>query len=440
MRELLFLLLIALILFVPLCGPGSTNVHAHEVPAETSVSFIGAVSQEIPVDTMALRAEAVRVFLDGVLFYEYIKEEITFVNYVRDRHQAQVHVTMYTARTGSRGDEYTLEFIGLREFEGVNDTLTYISYYQDTEETVRAGVVHTMKLGLMRYVSHTPLAEHLSIDFRLPAAPEVVVDRWDFWVFFLSFGGYVNWEESYRTYSLNGSFSAERVTEELKLSISAYSNYRETETDVSDRTVTSYKRNHRFDGLIVKSLGEHWSAGAGGEVSSSLYSNTKLSTYVAPAVEFNVYPYSEYHRREFVFLYQLGYAHARYEEETIYEKTSEDLLQGRLSVRYELKRRWGSVDAQLFGSHYFHDFDKHRLEFSLYQTINLFEGFRLHFSVSASLIHDQINLPRRNLTDDEILLRQREVETQYDYYFTIGFSYTFGSKYSNVVNPRFRYF
>jgi len=38
---------------------------------------------------------------------------------------------------------------------------------------------------------------------------------------------------------------------------------------------------------------------------------------------------------------------------------------------------------------------------------------------------------------EEILLRRRELETSYYYYFSIGLSYTFGSIYNNVVNPRF---
>jgi hypothetical protein len=405
-----------------------------------SLNRTTACSQEVAIDSTTLRQGAVYIYLDDVFYDEYIKEEITFVNYVRDRHQAQVHIKMYYESTGSRGTEFTIEFYGLREFAGINDTLTYTSYFQDTEEIIRAGIVHTIKLGLTRYVSHTPVAEFLSIQLDLPKIEEEVIDRWDFWIFYLSTGGSLNVEEKLRSYTISGSCSADRVTEQLKVSFGAYTYYREEDFEVSDGTVTSYRRNHKIDGLIVKSLGMHWSAGIGGELASSLYSNTKLYSFLAPAIEFDVYPYSEFQRRNFVFLYQIGFAHAQYEEETIYEKTEENLIRGKLSIRYMLKRRWGSVDASLTGSHYFHDFDKHRLTARFDQSINVFEGFSLNLSCTGSLIHDQLSLPRRGLSDEEILTKQRELETQYDVYFHIGFSYTFGSKYSNVVNPRFRYF
>jgi len=40
-------------------------------------------------------------------------------------------------------------------------------------------------------------------------------------------------------------------------------------------------------------------------------------------------------------------------------------------------------------------------------------------------------------TTEEILLHRKELETQYQYYISFGLSYTFGSIYNNVVNPRF---
>lgn len=55
----------------------------------------------------------------------------------------------------------------------------------------------------------------------------------------------------------------------------------------------------------------------------------------------------------------------------------------------------------------------------------------------ASLIHDQLNLVKQDLTTDEILLQRKELATQYQFFTSFGFSYTFGSIYNNVVNPRF---
>lgn len=76
--------------------------------------------------------------------------------------------------------------------------------------------------------------------------------------------------------------------------------------------------------------------------------------------------------------------------------------------------------------------------------LQLFEGFSLDIFGNISMIRDQLSLPAEEATEQEILLRQKEIATDYDYFVSLGFRYTFGSIYSNVVNPRFgngrRYF
>ena len=52
-------------------------------------------------------------------------------------------------------------------------------------------------------------------------------------------------------------------------------------------------------------------------------------------------------------------------------------------------------------------------------------------------MRDQLSLPRSSATDQEILLQRRELATEYQYSLSVGVSYTFGSIYNNVVNPRF---
>jgi hypothetical protein len=55
----------------------------------------------------------------------------------------------------------------------------------------------------------------------------------------------------------------------------------------------------------------------------------------------------------------------------------------------------------------------------------------------VSLIHDQLSLPRAGANKEEILLQIKQIETNYSYNVNLGLSYTFGSIYNNVVNPRF---
>ena len=48
-----------------------------------------------------------------------------------------------------------------------------------------------------------------------------------------------------------------------------------------------------------------------------------------------------------------------------------------------------------------------------------------------------IVMARLGYTDEEILLRQRELGTEFRYWLSFGLSYRFGSIYNNAVNPRF---
>ena len=48
-----------------------------------------------------------------------------------------------------------------------------------------------------------------------------------------------------------------------------------------------------------------------------------------------------------------------------------------------------------------------------------------------------MNLPAAGASGEEILTQQRELATGYDYFASVGLSYTFGSISNPVVNERF---
>ncbi|MCK4495762.1 MAG: hypothetical protein KAU91_05390, partial [Candidatus Aminicenantes bacterium] len=108
-----------------------------------------------------------------------------------------------------------------------------------------------------------------------------------------------------------------------------------------------------------------------------------------------------------------------------------------LSVTLELKEPWGTATASLQGSHYFHDFSKNKIEISGELSVRLFKGLSLNIESSYERIRDQLSLPLGEATWEEILLRRKELAKDYEFEISMGFSFTFGSIYSNVVNPRF---
>ncbi|HDY87720.1 MAG TPA: hypothetical protein ENH82_06320 [bacterium] len=400
------------------------------------VSF--SYAQENKNENSLMQELAVRVFLDiSRRYQEHIIREIPYVNYVRDRKLAQVHILVTTQRTGSRGTEYTITFIGLQNFTAVNDTLIYVSNQMDTEETIRSGILETLKLGLVRYMSKTPQADYLYITYRKRAEPTEVIDKWDYWVFNVDTNSRLYGEEQRKSVSFRGSLSADRVTPDWKMSFNIGADYNRRDYEKDEGSISIYTRSQNFRLLVIKSLSEHWSTGLYGDAQSSIYRNIEFSGNIAPAIEYNLFPYSESTRREFRFLYRAGYTNVTYNEETIFNKEYEHLFDERLSATYEVKEEWGSVRSTLEGSHYFHNFGKNRVELNCNIDLRLTEGLSLDLYGSVSLIHDQLSLPKGVGTEEDILLRQREISTQYDYFTSIGLRYTFGSIYSNVVNSRF---
>jgi len=82
-----------------------------------------------------------------LLRYGLHPDEITFVNYVRDRKDAQVHVLVTTQSTGSGGTEYTLTFSGQDQFKGIDNVLKYVSNKTDTDAEIRTGLAGSLKSG-----------------------------------------------------------------------------------------------------------------------------------------------------------------------------------------------------------------------------------------------------------------------------------------------------
>jgi len=386
-------------------------------------------------DASASQEKLPRVFIDcETCDIASIQNQIRFVDFVQNMGDAQILVLITTQESESGGMEYTLSFRGQKNFQGDDDTLKCEA---EKEEETTKGLADTLKMGLMRYAGKLPVSDRISIRFRDTVKPTDVEDKWDFWVFSISGNTFLNGQQQMKSGMYFGSFSANRVTEELKIQMSVSAMYSKDAFSFGGYEIESKSNSQGFNGLVVKSFGEHFSMGASLSGRSSTYENIKYAVSVAPAIEFNIFPYSESTKREFRLLYTLSYSAVKYREETIYEKTYENLWKQNLSAILEIKQQWGSASASLTGSHYFHDFSKNRLRFSADLSLRLIKGLNFNIDGSYSLIHDQLSLSGEAYSLDEVLLLRRELETNYSYRFSVGISYTFGSTQSNVVNPRF---
>jgi hypothetical protein len=403
-----------------------------------SVSSLAAAMSQDQSAIDELKKTAVKVYLDcDSCDLAYIKTEITFVNYVRDRLEAQVHVLITTQATGGGGREYTLTFMGQNDFKDTNDVQKYFSTKTDTEDDVRRGLVKALKIGLMSFVGRTPIAQRITVDYSRPDAAGPGRDRWDCWVFSLTGSGYFSGEETYMNRMADVSFSANRVTPASKLKLGVSLDTEKTRYEVEDQVITGTRSSWDGSGLFVKSVGEHWSAGVFFEAESSLYSNIDLGITAAPALEYNVFRYSQSTRRQLRLLYTLALNPVKYREATVLAKTRETLFKESLEATLDLREKWGTISVSAEGSHYFHDISKYRVDTFGIVNLRLYKGFSVFVLGGYSWIHDQLSLIGREPTFEEILLRLRELPMNSNYFASFGFQFTFGSIFTNVINPRF---
>jgi len=385
-----------------------------------------------------LKEKALKVFLDGRgLQWDYIRTEITFINYVRDRKDADVHVLITTQGTGSGGREYTMAFIGQKQHADLDFTLRYFSNRTDVSDEVRQGIVRYLKKGLAPFVARTPLADKVDVVFNHESLPTAVRDKWNFWIFSLNFSGTASGVKTRKSGRFEGNFSANRITPELKIRLSVNTQFDGSTYYLEDETIRSTSERESFNGSIIKSLGDHWSAGAWLSLNSSTYNNIKFSYSPSLAVEYSFFPYQESTRRQLYFQYRLSYNSYRYREVTIYDKRSENLFRQSLSLNLELIQPWGTGMVLIRGSHFLHDWSLNRLELNGSLSFRLFKGLSFWVSGGYSAIHDQISLPMAGATLDQILLIRKDQATTFSYNLSLGLSFTFGSMFSNVVNPRF---
>ncbi len=397
---------------------------------------ISAFSQEPVTESDTIRKDALNVYFPDA--DSYIKKEITFINYVRDLKEADVYIITTWEETGSGGASITVFMVGQQKYAGMNDTLKITASPDDTDDVFRRKAVNVLKMGFMRYVLKTPLSQFFDIKFTKPIKETVETDKWNNWIFRTSMQGSINGERRYKSTSLYGSISVNRVIEKSKFQTFLNYSWSKQKYQMNDSTyMFSYNNSQGLNVYYVKSINDHWSAGFSTGMSRSSYGYYDFQYRLAPAIEYDIFPYSESTRRQLRIMYEAGYKYFDYSDTTIYNKLTEHLAFHELSASWELVQKWGSVDFTVSWSNYFHNWSKNNLGAYLYLSVRIFKGMNINFSGSASVVNDQLSLPKAGVSDFDIITRNKMTETKFDYSGYFGFSYTFGSIYNNAVNPRF---
>ena len=382
----------------------------------------------------------VNVFVDafGIVDIVHLKQEVKHVNYVLTTDAANVHLLATQQRTGGGGREMKFYFIGLKEFAGLNDTLYYFSTPDKSNSEIRDAYTSLIKMGLTRYLAHGSHVVDIRFNGEHKTSKIETEDKWNNWVFGIHMNSAVNGEEAEREFDFDVALDAERTTPEWRIEFDVDNNYDEDWYNTGEEEIVATRTSRSFESLIVKSIGDHMAVGVRSGASSSTYANIKLNYYAFPAVEYNLFPYELSSRKQLRFSYFLGYNGRQYLDTTIYNKIQEGLFRQTFAIAYRVQEKWGSAYTSLSAQNYFHDLSKN--SFSVYSGLYLrvWKGLSFNVSGNYSIINDRLSILKGDATLEEILLKQKQQATAYRYQLRIGLSFTFGSLYNNVVNPRLK--
>ncbi|MFO8145984.1 MAG: hypothetical protein ACQEWG_06990 [Bacteroidota bacterium] len=384
------------------------------------------------------QGELVSVFLDcSRCDNSFIRQEINYVNFARDPQLAQIHLFITDNSTGSGGRLFTLSFIGKKEFEGTNNTLSYTSTQLNTQQEERRGLKAMIELGLIPYIAQTSLAGYINIEVLNRPVQEIEVeDPWNNWIFEVYGGLSFKEETSQSSLDIRYGLFADYVTEIWRIRLRPYFNYNQRDYIRNEEEIRSVINRDGFQGRVVRSISDHWSLGVFANINVNTFENIKFEYRVAPAIEYSLLPYTLALRKEYTIAYSIGYLDRQYFEETIFDKIDESLYNQSLELGVRVLEPWGSVRAGIEASHFLHDLSKYRVSLNGRVSLRVFKGFSVDFSSRYDYVQDQLSLPKGDASLEDVLLQQRQLATTYGISLSLGLSYSFGSVFNNVVNTR----
>lgn len=395
--------------------------------------------------------QRLKVFIDCNNTYcdmDFIRTEINILDFYLDRLAADVHILITDQRTGGQGRQYQMLFFGLNRFKNMTDTMLFSTEPNLTEFERRDVFIKHLKLGLVPYLAKTGLVKNINIDLKNPELSgtqkdeNLTKDPWNYWVFRASVSGNVNGESVYKSTRFSSSLSAQRTTDKIKINFEIDGSKNNSKYEfVDDQGVlekfTVKNNNYGFEHSIVFSLSNKWSYGYELDYNSSTFSNNKGRASMRTAIEYNFYPYTEVNSRYLAVHYGLSARRNKYYDTTIYDKLKETLYGHFVNLEMSYTKKWGSLYGGVEYNNFFHDWSLNNLEINLGTNFRITGGLSFNIHTNYNLVHDQVYLPKGGATEQEILTRRRQLQTNFQYYIGFGLNYRFGSNLNNFINPRF---
>jgi hypothetical protein len=279
------------------------NMRVRTVFALTLAGLFGTspVRAGEPARDSSWRNQAPKLYLQDETYsdVDYLKTEVTFVNYVGEPAEADIHLIVTSSLTGSGGQEYTLNFQGRGAYREIDFCLRHNTNADATPDEIRSALTAGIRRGLVPFIARTRLREYLAVEFTPPATAAAVTDPWRNWVFTLSASGFPQGEKEWSRlyYFLNADVS--RVTDTARFNaragISVDDNRYQIDSVTSMRAV---KRNYYAVLDYGRKLSDHFSAGAVLNYVNNEYSNVRLGLSAGPKLEYCLTRYPDYARHK----------------------------------------------------------------------------------------------------------------------------------------------
>jgi hypothetical protein len=377
----------------------------------------------------------------------FIRTEITLIDFVLDRVAADVHILITSTRTGNGGKSVQYIFFGQNAFSSYTDTLFSNVSPNATAVELRAQIVKKLKHGLFAFISHSSYADFVEMSMKQDdtsatnGTNEATTDKWNYWIFNVGSDGSYNADQVYKNIQVSGHASAHRNTENLKVgfwSNAGYNNATYTYQDgTEEKENVVVNSNYAIHHNLIKSISGNWSAGYEVNYSNNTFSNNKRRIHARATAEYAIFPYSEVNNKFFTLQYGVDVRQNNYYDTTIYNKISEVLWGHRLQAYLSLKQKWGNINSTVSYSSYLNDPSLNNLYLSLNVNVRVSGGFSFYIHSRGGIVHDQVYLVKGKASEEDILVKRRQIASAYNLYTSVGINFRFGSILNNFVNPRF---
>ena len=273
----------------------------------------------------------------------FLKNEITYVDLVREQGLADIQLFIYRNRNANNGNRYSLDFIGQNDFAGKELSLVLDTNPKLTSDEIRNKLKRKIDIGLVYFLVESDISNRINISYDSVVnnnSYESSSDKWKNWVFELSGSYNGDQEESRKTNRYEIEFEIDKLTEDWRIGAELRRNETNRKFYSDDNVYKSNRKTTSFNGRVVRSISNHFSAGVFFGAYQNTYENIDFNRYIQPAIEYSFYPYKDVLSKEITLAYKISTGKRNYIEKTIYGYEKQKLSSQTLSLNIRFRQKW----------------------------------------------------------------------------------------------------